>query len=85
VNKLAAAALGVGAAALVVSALLVGAPAFSAPSIPAYAGYPNSIAVLGHSGATGENSGVMSSRGGAISTVPSDYGGPITHPRESPE
>jgi len=40
---------------LVVSCL-AGAPAFSAPSTPAYTGYPNSIAVLGHSGATGENS-----------------------------
>jgi TolB protein len=29
--------------------------------------------------------GVISSSGGAISTVPSDYGGPITHPRQSPE
>ena len=30
--------------------------ASSAPSANAYVGYPNSIAVLGHSGATGENS-----------------------------
>jgi Tol biopolymer transport system component len=28
--------------------------------------------------------GVISSGGGAISTVPSDYAGPITHARESP-
>jgi hypothetical protein len=53
-NRLAIAALA-GAAALVVS-VLAGAPAFSASSAPAYTGYPNSVAVLGHSGATGENS-----------------------------
>jgi hypothetical protein len=53
-NRPASAALA-GIAALVVS-VLAGAPAFSAPTAPEYTGYPNSIAVLGHSGATGENS-----------------------------
>jgi hypothetical protein len=54
VNRLAITAVA-GIGALVVS-VLAGAPAFSAPTAPAYTGYPDSIAVLGHSGATGENS-----------------------------
>ena len=44
-----------GTATLVVL-VLAGAPALSAPTVPANTGYPDSIAVLGHSGATGENS-----------------------------
>jgi hypothetical protein len=34
----------------------IGAPALSQAATPAAGGYPNSIAVLGHSGATGQNS-----------------------------
>lgn len=47
------------AAVAAVSSALAGSPAFSAKldgSESSYVGYPNSIAVLGHSGATGENS-----------------------------
>ena len=47
------------AAVAAVSSALAGSPAFSAKlggSDSSYVGYPNSIAVLAHSGATGENS-----------------------------
>jgi hypothetical protein len=44
------------AGVLAASTAIVGATAFAAPATHEYAGYPSSIAVLGHSGATGENS-----------------------------